>query len=123
MSNIDYERAALLLHVAEEALKYPKLKALHDGAVTELEAMLVEPVDEQAAKQAAEEQAAAEKAAKAEAEMQARAEANRKAQEEKAKADAAKPAEDPVKPPKEPSGFYNPDPAAQTNGDVPRRSV
>jgi len=33
---MNFERAALLLHVAEGALKYPNLKAIHDAALEEL---------------------------------------------------------------------------------------
>jgi hypothetical protein len=53
----DFERALLLLSVAEKSLGYPKLKAIHDGAVAELEAMLPqpEPVEEPVADHVAEE--------------------------------------------------------------------
>ena len=35
----DFERAALLLHVTEGCRGLPRLKALHDAAMTELEGM------------------------------------------------------------------------------------
>lgn len=33
---MNFERVALLLHVAEACLKFPQLKAIHDAAVQEL---------------------------------------------------------------------------------------
>ena len=38
---IDLDRAATLLHVADKAKQWPRLKAIHDAAMAELEAMQV----------------------------------------------------------------------------------
>lgn len=39
---MDFERAAMLLHVVEKSFQHPKLKHIHDAAMKELEAMKVE---------------------------------------------------------------------------------
>lgn len=43
MSEIDFDRAYVLLTVVEKALGHPKLKPIVDAASAELEAMIVQP--------------------------------------------------------------------------------
>jgi hypothetical protein len=38
---IDFDKAATLLHIADKAKQWPRLKPLHDAAMVELEAMQV----------------------------------------------------------------------------------
>ncbi len=46
---LDFNHVATLLMVAEKTLGFPRLKPIHDAAVAELEAMVVEePVEEEA---------------------------------------------------------------------------
>ncbi len=48
MSEIDFDRAFLLLSVVEKAIGHPKLKPLLDAASAELDAMVAtEPVEEE----------------------------------------------------------------------------
>ncbi len=47
MSEIDFDRAYVLLTVVEKALGHPKLKPIVDAASAELEAMIAQPETEQ----------------------------------------------------------------------------
>lgn len=65
---MDFNKALVLLSVAEKAIGFPRLKALHDEALEELQEMADEAVKDAAAKakQAVEAKAKLEAAAKAE---------------------------------------------------------
>lgn len=42
MMSIDFNRAGLLLHICDLSVKWPRLKAIHDAAMAELEGMKAE---------------------------------------------------------------------------------
>jgi hypothetical protein len=48
---MDFERAAMLLHVADLSLKWPQLKPLHDAAVAELTVLQTPPEKEESAQE------------------------------------------------------------------------
>ena len=106
----NWDEAAKLLHIADLAHKWPKLHAIRDAALRELDGHA-----EIAAKDNAE---AVTAKAKAETEARARAEAKARAvvEEEEAKAKLT------AKPKEEPKPLFTP-PPAEENGELKRRTL